>query len=280
MALRERLDQMHRTATLVRDQISHDAWRMLNALHIDRRWRQPQAAQPRLAAARAARRGHPLAERVQRHRSREHDPQLSRGASCRSAVASSGAPAVELTRELVWRPREPGERRQLRLLLELGDSYMTYRSRYLMTPLTAAGARPAAARRDQPARRRLPAAELDDHFAHCRARVRTAARAAPDPEAAHRRCGWPRSAMLGAGRQRRYARPGALLSRRRRRPARAVRHDRPQLFRPCGDAGRHAGHAARRRAVNYEVSHRTHTLQRAGLDLAPSAASACPARCP
>ena len=39
--LRDSLDQLHRTATLVRDQISHDAWRMLNALHIDRRWRQP-----------------------------------------------------------------------------------------------------------------------------------------------------------------------------------------------------------------------------------------------
>ena len=38
--LRDSLDQLHRTATLVRDQISHDAWRMLNALHIDRRWRQ------------------------------------------------------------------------------------------------------------------------------------------------------------------------------------------------------------------------------------------------
>ena len=27
----------------MRDQISHDAWRILNALHLDRRWRQPSS---------------------------------------------------------------------------------------------------------------------------------------------------------------------------------------------------------------------------------------------
>jgi uncharacterized alpha-E superfamily protein len=43
---------------------------------------------------------------------------------------------VELTRELTLggAPESDGS---LRLLLELGDSFMTYRSRYLMTPLTA-----------------------------------------------------------------------------------------------------------------------------------------------
>ena len=55
-ALRDSLDQLQRTATLVRDQISHDAWRMLNALHIDRRWRQPRR---RIAMERSTRLTHP-----------------------------------------------------------------------------------------------------------------------------------------------------------------------------------------------------------------------------
>ena len=100
--------------------------------------------------------------------------------------------------------------------------------------------------------------------------------AAPDPEAAHRRCAWPRSATL----RRRWCRPVCAAWRHccaelTDGPARAVRRDRPQLFRACGDAGRHAGHAAAGRAVIYEVSHRTvYDYSRAGLDLASSAASA------
>ena len=136
-ALRDSLEQLHRTATLVRDQISHDAWRMLNALHVDRRWRQPKGtglAWPMLEL-------------------------LDDG--IRALNAFSGTEAENMTRNFAWRFLELGRRieraRQLteftralvcvgtapendgslRLLLELGDSFMTYRSRYLMTPLTA-----------------------------------------------------------------------------------------------------------------------------------------------
>jgi uncharacterized circularly permuted ATP-grasp superfamily protein/uncharacterized alpha-E superfamily protein len=136
-ALRDSLEQLHRTATLVRDQISHDAWRMLNAIHVDRRWRQPKGtglAWPMLEL-------------------------LDDG--IRALNAFSGTEAENMTRNFAWRFLELGRRieraRQLaefiralvcagpependgslRLLLELGDSFMTYRSRYLMTPLTA-----------------------------------------------------------------------------------------------------------------------------------------------
>ncbi len=136
-ALRDSLEQVHRTATLVRDQISHDAWRMLNAIHVDRRWRQPKdggLTWPTLEL-------------------------LDEG--IRSLNAFSGTEAENMTRNFAWRFLELGRRieraRQLaefiralvcagpependgslRLLLELGDSFMTYRSRYLMTPLTA-----------------------------------------------------------------------------------------------------------------------------------------------
>jgi uncharacterized alpha-E superfamily protein len=136
-ALRDSLEQLHRTATLVRDQISHDAWRMLNAIHVDRRWRQSKGgglAWPMLEL-------------------------LDEG--IRALNAFSGTEAENMTRNYAWRFLEIGRRieraRQLaeftralvcaspependgslRLLLELGDSFMTYRSRYLMTPLTA-----------------------------------------------------------------------------------------------------------------------------------------------
>ena len=136
-ALRDSLEQLHRTATLVRDQISNDAWRMLNALHVDRRWRQPKGtglAWPMLEL-------------------------LDEG--IRALNAFSGTEAENMTRNFAWRFLEIGRRieraRQLaeftralvcaapdpendgslRLLLELGDSFMTYRSRYVMTPLTA-----------------------------------------------------------------------------------------------------------------------------------------------
>jgi uncharacterized alpha-E superfamily protein len=44
---------------------------------------------------------------------------------------------ARLTRELVLGGPSPDEAGSLRLLLELGDSFMTYRSRYLTTPLAA-----------------------------------------------------------------------------------------------------------------------------------------------
>lgn len=133
--LRESLDHLHRTATLVRDQISHDAWRVLNVLHVDRRWRQPRPgslAWPTLEL-------------------------LDEG--IRALNAFSGTEAENMTRNYAWRLLEMGRRIEraghlveltrelvqgpcetdgsLRLLLELGDSFMTYRSRYIMTPLVA-----------------------------------------------------------------------------------------------------------------------------------------------
>jgi uncharacterized circularly permuted ATP-grasp superfamily protein/uncharacterized alpha-E superfamily protein len=133
--LRDSLEHLHRTATQVRDQISHDAWRTLNALHVDRRWRQLPA--------------HSLAWSTLEL--------LDEG--IRALNAFSGTEAENMTRNDAWRFLEMGRRIEraghlvaltrelalggadpegdgsLRLLLELGDSFMTYRSRYVMTPL-------------------------------------------------------------------------------------------------------------------------------------------------
>jgi uncharacterized circularly permuted ATP-grasp superfamily protein/uncharacterized alpha-E superfamily protein len=165
-ALRDSLDQLHRTATLVRDQISHDAWRMLNGLHIDRRWRQPRRAG--LAW--------PLLELLDD--------------GIRALNAFSGTEAENMTRNFAWRFLEIGRRiersRQLseltrelvcgeaaapendgslRLLLELGDSYMTYRSRYLITPLTAPVVDLLLLDETNPRGIAFQLRELDEHFA-------------------------------------------------------------------------------------------------------------------
>src|SRR5262249_27498190 len=139
--LRESLDHLHRTSTLVRGQISHDAWRMLNALHVDRRWREVATRAPMSATL----------------------DLLDDGV--RALNAFSGTEAENMTRNFAWRFLEMGRRLEravrlveltqelaleggaaeqtgstdptLHLLLELGDSFMTYRSRYMITPVAA-----------------------------------------------------------------------------------------------------------------------------------------------
>jgi uncharacterized circularly permuted ATP-grasp superfamily protein/uncharacterized alpha-E superfamily protein len=131
------LDHLHRTATLARDQISHDAWRMLSAL----------------CAPTGIRR---LSEQL------IDGPTLDvLDEGLRLLTAFSGTGSENMTRNFAWRFLDMGRRIErachavdlmrglvieredlvasgtLPLLLELADSSMTYRSRYLMTPLLA-----------------------------------------------------------------------------------------------------------------------------------------------
>ncbi|MGH6917091.1 MAG: alpha-E domain-containing protein, partial [Geminicoccaceae bacterium] len=131
------LDHLHRTATLARDQISQDAWRMLAAL----------------CAANGVRR---LPEQL------IDGPTLDvLDEGLRLLTAFSGTGSENMTRNFAWRFLDMGRRVEracravdlmrgllieredlvasgtLPLLLELADSSMTYRSRYLMTPLLA-----------------------------------------------------------------------------------------------------------------------------------------------
>jgi uncharacterized circularly permuted ATP-grasp superfamily protein/uncharacterized alpha-E superfamily protein len=137
LGLRESLDQLHRTATLVRDQISHDAWRMLNALHIDRRWRQPMARIGVWPALELLDDG----VRFLNAFSGTEAENMTRNYAWRflemGRRVERAAHLIDLTRGLVLGGPAPEEDGSLRLLLELGDSFMTYRSRYLMTPLLA-----------------------------------------------------------------------------------------------------------------------------------------------
>lgn len=163
--LRESLDNVHRTATLVRDQISHDAWRTLNALHIDRRWRQPPT---RLLPGPAL-------------------DLLDDG--IRFLGAFNGTEAENMTRNFAWRFLEMGRRLErsshlvdlvgelalgshepegdgsLRVLLELGDSFMTYRSRYVMTPMLAPVIDLLLLDETNPRSLAFQLAEIDHHFA-------------------------------------------------------------------------------------------------------------------
>jgi len=131
------LDHLHRTATLARDQISQDAWRMLSAL----------------CAANGVRR---LPEQL------IDGPTLDvLDEGLRLLTAFSGTESENMTRNFAWRFLDMGRRVEracqavdlmrglvidgedlvasgtLPLLLELADSSMTYRSRYMMTPLLA-----------------------------------------------------------------------------------------------------------------------------------------------
>ena len=144
------------------------------------------AGWPGLADARTARRRHPLAQCLQRHRIGEHDPQLCVALPADRPSHRACAPAVELTRELVVNHAAPENDGSLRLLLELGDSYMTYRSRYLMTPLTAPVLDLLLLDETNPRGVAFQLRELDDHFRQVAERGSAPQPwAAPDPEAAH-----------------------------------------------------------------------------------------------
>jgi uncharacterized alpha-E superfamily protein len=135
--LGDTLDHLHRTATLARDQISQDAWRMLSGL----------------CAPNGVRR---LPEQL------IDGPTLDvLDEGLRLLTAFSGTESENMTRNFAWRFLDMGRRAEraghavdlmrgllidgedliasgtLPLLLELADSSMTYRSRYLMTPLLA-----------------------------------------------------------------------------------------------------------------------------------------------
>jgi uncharacterized circularly permuted ATP-grasp superfamily protein/uncharacterized alpha-E superfamily protein len=135
--LADTVDHLHRTATLARDQISQDAWRMLAALCAPngiRRLPEPLIDGPTLDV-------------------------LDEGLHLLAAFSGTGS--ENMTRNFAWRFLDMGRRVEracqavdlmrgllieredlvasgtLPLLLELADSSMTYRSRYLMTPLLA-----------------------------------------------------------------------------------------------------------------------------------------------
>ena len=161
---------------------------MLNALHTDRRWRQPKRgglAWPTLEL-------------------------LDDG--IRSLNAFSGTEAENMTRNFAWRFLQIGRRIErarhlaeltrelildtpspesdgsLRLLLELGDSFMTYRSRYLMTPLTAPVLDLLLLDETNPRGVAFQLRELDSAFRAAAERgAAPQPRPAADPEAPHRR---------------------------------------------------------------------------------------------
>ena len=133
LGLRSSLDGLHRTATLSRAYLSQDAWRSLTALRTDRRWRtmrEPvltlQTAQTVDAGLRCLSAfGGAMAENMMRSfgwRFFELGRRLERGIEiARAAAALAGLAG-------------PSEAPALRTLLELCDSYVSYRARYLITP--------------------------------------------------------------------------------------------------------------------------------------------------
>ncbi|MGE5442560.1 MAG: circularly permuted type 2 ATP-grasp protein [Bacteroidota bacterium] len=137
--LRQTLGHLHRTAALVRDRLSVDAWRTLGRLHTEANASTHHAGPP----------AHPL-EAGQALESLDD--------ALRTLAAFSGMEMENMTRNHGWRFLDMGRRLErarhlvellrslltrgnpaedgsLILLLELADSTMTYRSRYLTTPM-------------------------------------------------------------------------------------------------------------------------------------------------
>lgn len=128
--LRKTLSHLYRTATLVRDRLSLDAWRILNRLNENAAWKQPEAGLD-----------------VGRGLEQLDDMILT-------MAAFSGMEMENMTRSQGWRFLDMGRRLEralhmvvllrvllasgdpehdggLELVLTLADSFMTYRSRYL-----------------------------------------------------------------------------------------------------------------------------------------------------
>lgn len=132
--LRQTLDLAQRNAVAARAHLPHDGWRVLNAIRVDRRWRQSVDSLV----------GWPPFEL------------LDSGLRCLTAF--TGVVAENMTRNYAWRFLELGRRIErgqqtaemlraliddreethpamLKALLELCDSFITYRSRYVMVPM-------------------------------------------------------------------------------------------------------------------------------------------------
>jgi len=140
-ALRLTLRDLGRTASLARDRLSADSWRILRHLQPDDFARRPGLALPSRRSQVAA-----------------VLPQLDQG--IQRLAAFSGMAMENMTRSFGWRFHDMGRRIErsvqtaallgslldieepeddgsLILLLEISDSFMTYRSRYLNTPQLA-----------------------------------------------------------------------------------------------------------------------------------------------
>ena len=139
--MRLTLRDLGRTATLTRDRLSADSWKILRQLQPDDYARRPGLAVAQRRSATAA-----------------VLPQLDQGVQ--RLAAFSGMGMENMTRSFGWRfldmgrrierglqtaallgslveAEEPEDDGSLILLLEIADSFMTYRSRYLVTPQLA-----------------------------------------------------------------------------------------------------------------------------------------------
>ena len=130
--------------------MSADNWRTLNRLIAD-----PVFSRERVAAARAglARPRDHRDDDAVRLRARRHD---ARHRLALPVDRPAHRAAVDAVHRAAGGDRATAARTGLDWLLDLADSTVTYRSRYLVAPGVAAGARPAGARRRQSALAGVP----------------------------------------------------------------------------------------------------------------------------
>jgi len=133
--MRRNLDGARRNATLARGVLSQDGWRILNALFNNRRWRRahlPVLALPPIdivndAIHQLASFAGTAAENMTRNYSWRF---LDLGRRLERALE-----AADVVAALIRPNGNVDETLTLTALLEIGDSFMTYRSRYAVTPM-------------------------------------------------------------------------------------------------------------------------------------------------
>jgi uncharacterized circularly permuted ATP-grasp superfamily protein/uncharacterized alpha-E superfamily protein len=134
--MRRSLDGSRRNATLARGVLSQDGWRILNALVNDRRWRpgpRPVLHLPPIdivneAIHQLASFAGTAAENMTRNYSWRF---LDIGRRIERALV-----IIDIVAELTAQHEGVDETLALTALLEIGDSFMTYRSRYAVTPMS------------------------------------------------------------------------------------------------------------------------------------------------
>ena len=256
------LDNIHRVASLTRDRLSLEAWRTLNDFYASRRWRADTmpTADRRLAAP--ARRRPARAGGLPWPHAREHDAQLrlvvprhgpapvrgpATSPSCCSASSARPGAGEDDTGSLLF-------------VLELADSFITYRSRYRLAPMlplvldlllvdesnprASPSSSPSSCATSIPCRSRTTEAQRIDEQRMALAlltNVRLAdvtALAQPSRTARARTCRSCSTRQIAVL-------PGPL------------RRDRPALLQPDREGRQVGARALAGRAMIYDVSHRT-----------------------
>ena len=152
------LDKLYRVANLTRDRLSLEAWRVLSHFRPGADWRRELLTAPPEALLDLLEDGLGW---LSAFNGLMHENMTRNKGWSFLDMGRRVERAGNMSEAILWLFGHPLEREEeagrLFFLLEVADSFITYRSRYRLDPDAGPGARPLAARRNQPAQPRLSA---------------------------------------------------------------------------------------------------------------------------